>query len=69
MTDHSKERDILIAAIKSVEALIDESEGVYGLHLNGDLAPWDELLAGGRYEDWLYDLSKALELYRENSDD
>lgn len=30
--------------------LISESEGVAGLHLNGDLAPWDELLPGGRFE-------------------
>ena len=30
--------------------LISESDGVYGLHQNGDLAPWDELLPGGEYE-------------------
>lgn len=30
--------------------LISESEGVAGLHLNGDIAPWDELLPGGRFE-------------------
>jgi hypothetical protein len=30
--------------------LISESDGVYGLHANGDLAPWDELLPGGEYE-------------------
>ena len=27
-----------------------ESSGVYGLHLNGDPSPWQEILAGGRFE-------------------
>ena len=40
-------------------ALIDDSHGVAGLHLNGDVAPWDELLAGGRFEDWLRSLRDA----------
>lgn len=31
-------------------ALIDESHGVAGYHLNGDVAAWEELLPGGRYE-------------------
>lgn len=43
----------------SLEALISESDGVYGLHRNGDIAPWDELLAGGRFEDWLRALADA----------
>lgn len=43
----------------SLEALIDESGGVYGLHKNGDLAPWDELTEGGRFEDWLSALAAA----------
>ena len=55
----------LQAAQETVSDLIDQSDGVYGLHKNGDPAPWDELLAGGRYEDWLLDFSKA----QENSDD
>lgn len=33
--------------------LIDSSDGVAGLHLNGDLAEWEELLPGGRFEQWL----------------
>ena len=49
------------AGIKSVGKLIDNSHGVYGLHLNGDLSPWDELLAGGSFEEWLFDFSAALE--------
>ena len=46
-------------ALGEVSALIDESGGVYGLHLNGDLAPWGELLQGGRFE-WIGLLHEAL---------
>ena len=46
--------------ISAVDVLMNESEGVSGLHLNGDIAPWDELRAGGRYEGWLLDFDKAL---------
>ena len=30
--------------------LIGESHGVTGLHLNGDVAPWSEIVPGGRFE-------------------
>jgi len=40
-------------ALLSLDELISSSGGVYGLHLNGDQAPWDELCVGGRYEGWL----------------
>lgn len=43
-------------ALGCVDALIANSEGVAGLHLNGDVAAWGELTAGGQYEDWLRDL-------------
>lgn len=33
-----------------VRGLVDESEGVAGLHLNGDVADWGSLLPGGRFE-------------------
>lgn len=36
--------------IEDLRGLIEESEGVTGLHLNGAIAPWDELLPGGRFE-------------------
>lgn len=49
------------ALARSIEGLIDESQGVYGLHLNGDVAPWSDLTEGGRYEEWL----NALSAYRE----
>jgi len=50
----------LRAGIVAVQGLIEESRGVDGLHLNGDLALWEELLAGGRFEEWLKDFSAAL---------
>jgi hypothetical protein len=49
----------LEGAISEVGALIEESGGVYGLHLNGDLCPWPDILAGGKYEDWLVAFSRA----------
>ena len=56
-----RDREIarLKAGVTAVQSLINESQGVAGLHLNGDLAPWDELLAGGRFEEWLRDFSEA----------
>jgi hypothetical protein len=39
--------------------LIEGSRGVCSLHLNGDDAPWTELLAGGQFEEWLKALDKA----------
>ncbi len=33
-----------------VEDLVGESDGVAGLHLNGDMAPWGEISSGGQYE-------------------
>ena len=52
--------DRLTDGIKGVSILMAESEGVSGLHLNGDIAPWDELLEGGRFEEWLLNFSSAL---------
>lgn len=37
-------------ALQEVVDLISESSGVYGLHLNGDPSPWEELEMGGRFE-------------------
>jgi len=36
--------------------LINNSRGVDGLHLNGDLATWEDLLPGGRFEEWLSEM-------------
>ena len=38
---------------QQLHALIEESEGVAGLHLNGNLAPWHTLIIEGEFEDWL----------------
>ena len=48
-----KALDALQRLHTDVEALIADSEGVYGLHHNGDPAPWSELIEGGAHEDWI----------------
>lgn len=62
----ASQRDELLEALEKlssdVEALMKESGGVYGLHQNGEPAPWGELVAGGRHETWLLSLSDAAEL-------
>jgi len=62
----ASQRDELLAALEKlsgdVEALMKESCGVYGLHQNSNPAPWGELVAGGRHEEWLLSLSDAAEL-------
>lgn len=47
----------LAKAHEAVSGLMSDSHGVSGLHLNGDVAPWASLLAGGEFEDWLKDFS------------
>lgn len=42
------------AGIREIRAIIDESSGVAGYHLNGDIAPWNELL-----DDSLFELSET----------
>ena len=46
--------------LDSVSKLIEDSDGVYGLHLNGDNAPWNSLTTGGQFEEWLVDFDNAL---------
>ena len=46
-------------ALGEVQDLIGESHGVYGLHLNGDESPWNELEQGGEFER-LTSLNEAL---------
>jgi predicted RNase H-like nuclease (RuvC/YqgF family) len=48
-------------ALEEVSGLINESSGVYGLHLNGDPSPWEELLPGGKFE-WLASFDEAIAL-------
>lgn len=53
-------RRVLIRGLLAVEELINESNGVFGLHLNNDLSPWEELRTGGRFEAWLIEFDEAL---------
>ena len=55
----AKLRDALEGLVEDLDELITQSGGVYGLHLNGDPAPWSDLLAGGKYEEWLEQLEIA----------
>lgn len=56
----------LINGIKAIRGLIDDSQGVYGLHLNGDPASWGELQKGGWMEEWLADFNEAEEELSQN---
>lgn len=62
-------RKKLVDGLLAVESLILESKGVAGLHLNGDLASWNELRTGGRFEEWLYQFDDALEIARSDNAD
>lgn len=55
------EREALQRLVGALEDLIDDSEGVAGLHRNGDLAPWSELARDGRFP-WLAALDDARDL-------
>ena len=57
-----KERDenaVLKVGLLSVRQLMNDSYGVDGLHENGEVAPWNELEQGGRFEEWLYAFNRA----------
>jgi len=43
-------RGLLAQLVEEVQDLMEESEGVAGLHRNGDVAPWSELEPGGQFE-------------------
>jgi len=55
-------RKKLVEGLLAVADLISDSHGVAGLHLNGDVASWDELRTGGRFESWLLAFDYALEI-------
>ena len=52
-------REASTKLLKAVDDLISESDGVCGLHRNGDAAPWGSLVAGGEFEEWLLPLEEA----------
>jgi len=55
-----RENEALRKGLDAVVALINESHGVSGLHLNGDIAPWGELRTGGSFDEWLSDFDAAI---------
>jgi hypothetical protein len=57
-----EENKILKTGIKAVRDLMDSSQGVAGLHLNGDVAPWEEISEGGRFEEHLLAFNEAEKL-------
>ena len=59
---NERERQFLAAGIMAAQRLIEESTGVTGLHLNGDVAPWADLRTGGRFASWLIEFDEALKL-------
>jgi len=61
-----KEITLLKNGLIAVIQLIDESAGVAGLHLNGDVAEWESLRTGGRYEEWLIEFDSAVNNIRLN---
>lgn len=61
MNQQESKEGKLIKGLLAVEALISESDGVSGLHLNGDDATWDSLRTGGYFEEWLLDFDIALQ--------
>ena len=49
----------LSAGIKSVRGLMNESQGVAGLHLNGTIATWEDLGEKGRSWEWIFAFHEA----------
>lgn len=48
--------------VTDLRDLMNASEGVAGLHRNGDVATWDELTRGGKISSWLSTFDDACEL-------
>lgn len=77
LADPTTPRDTLtglaLSLVQDLDDLIQHSEGVAGLHMNGDVADWGSLTEGGTFGDWLssYDrLRHALdELFPGPTDD
>ena len=66
-----EERNEYHAMVVYMGAIMDESEGVAGYHLNGDIAKWDDLFTVPLYEDALQahnleQQAKALSEYSEH---
>jgi len=57
----TKDKAELVEILHKVDDLMTDSVGVAGLHMNGDLAPWDSLLTGGFFEDWLLGFTELVD--------
>ena len=53
-----------IAALHDIDDLVANSEGVSGLHMNGDMAPWSEIMDGGAFGAWLQSVERLREAIR-----
>ena len=53
-----------ITALHDIDDIVANSEGVSGLHLNGDIAPWSEIMDGGAYGAWLQSVERLREAIR-----
>lgn len=58
--------DAMRNGLLAADQLMNESHGVDGLHLNGNIATWDSLRKGGDFQEWLSDFDDAVRLV--NSD-
>lgn len=55
----------LTDALYSMKELMEDSHGVIGLHLNGDIAIWSSLRKGGQFEEHLIAVDIALDIIEE----
>lgn len=56
LIDPASDRGIVglaLSLVQDIGELIGNSEGVAGLHMNGDVAPWASLTEGGEFGAWL----------------
>lgn len=59
-------RDAANILVNDLRDLMNQSEGVAGLHNNGDVASWDELLDSPGMSPWLGDAYYGLKAAIEN---
>ena len=52
------------SGIMAVKKLIEQSYGVNGLHLDGDVASWETIRTGGHFEEWLKPFDEAIDTQR-----
>ena len=55
----------LVKGLQSVQSIMEQSEGVAGLHLNGEIAKWDDLLTGSWLEDYHEAMNEVIDMHNE----